>query len=121
MIVILLPRSITWAAVLFKNLPAVNQSDSILRLLSSVYKTIGSVDIIVVVGNYNLQQVQNFQYLGCDIVWDPDRDVENKFNKFQSIRVILQRILTSKIGPENKIIFLNVLRLYLQCYSRVEV
>jgi hypothetical protein len=43
--------------------------------------------------NCPLEQVGNFNYLGCDVSYDQDEDVNNKLHKFQNIFGTIRRNL----------------------------
>ena len=39
-----------------------------------------------------LKQISYFQYLGCDITYQFDEDIERKINRFQTIYPTIKRI-----------------------------
>ena len=55
----------------------------------------------IVVEDQILEQVSHFEYLGCNVSWDVDRDIEKKVNKFQSICGTINRTLQNKTTKEN--------------------
>ncbi|KAK7861914.1 hypothetical protein R5R35_009378 [Gryllus longicercus] len=59
----------------------------------------------IVIDNTVIDQTSNFNYLGCDISYDTDKDIENKTNKFQSICGIINRTLQNKARKDTKIKF----------------
>jgi hypothetical protein len=50
------------------------------------------------IDNCPLEQVRHFNYLGCDVTYDQDEDVNNKLHKFQNICGTIRR----NLKKENK-------------------
>lgn len=63
----------------------------------------------IVVEDQILEQVSHFEYLGCNVSWDVDRDIEKKVNKFQSICGTINRTLQNKTTKETKMKFYKIM------------
>jgi hypothetical protein len=48
------------------------------------------------IDNCPLEQVRHFDYLGCGVTYDQDKDVNNKLHKFQNICGTIRRNLKTK-------------------------
>lgn len=59
----------------------------------------------IAIGNYNLEQVSNFRYLGCDISFNIDRDVENKLVKFRNVCGTIHKYLRNRTRKETRLKF----------------
>jgi hypothetical protein len=59
-------------------------------------------------------QVRHFNYLGCDVIYDQDEDVNNKLHKFQNIGLNGKFL---RFLNENSIIFLNIFTIFNQLYN----
>ena len=68
----------------------------------------------VVVEDYCLEQVRDFQYLDYNISWVLNRHVENKLSKFRSICGMIQRSLKIKLDQKSKLNFIRSWQ-YLHC------
>lgn len=63
----------------------------------------------IVIEDQVLEQVSHFQYLGCDITYDEDKDIKNKVNTFQRICGTIRRTLKNKTRKETQIKFYKVM------------
>ena len=57
----------------------------------------------IVLNDKPIEQVSHFRYLGCDISYEPDRDIEEKVNKFQMICGTINRTLKNRTRKDTKI------------------
>ena len=57
----------------------------------------------IVLDNKTLEQVSHFRYLGCDISYDRERDIDEKINRFQMICGTINRSLKDKVRKETKL------------------
>ena len=65
----------------------------------------------IVIEDKILEQVSDFKYLGCEISFKYDKDIEQKVNKFQAICGTIQRTFKNKIRKETKMKFYKVMAL----------
>ncbi|PSN39989.1 hypothetical protein C0J52_25074 [Blattella germanica] len=63
----------------------------------------------IVLENKVIQQLKHFSYLGCDISYDYDEDINNKVAKFQGMCGTINRTLRNKIRKETQLKFHKVL------------
>lgn len=63
----------------------------------------------IVLENKVIQQLKHFSYLGCDISYDYDEDINNKVSKFQGICGTINRTLRNKVRKETQLKFYKVL------------
>lgn len=63
----------------------------------------------VVIENKILEQVSYFDYLGCNVSYDRDKDIENKLNKFQLICGTINRTLQNKTRKDTKLKFYKIM------------
>lgn len=62
----------------------------------------------IVVNNKPVEQVKHFNYLGNDISYDRDKDINNKLHKYQIMCGIINRTLKNKVRTETKMKFYKV-------------
>jgi hypothetical protein len=55
----------------------------------------------ILLSNKTIAQIQNFNYLGCDIFFNYDNDLRQKIHKFQYACVTIKRILRNKTRKES--------------------
>jgi hypothetical protein len=59
----------------------------------------------IVLENTTLEQVQQFNYLGCETSFIQERDVNNKIQKFQMVCGTISRTLKNKTGKDTFMTF----------------
>ena len=59
--------------------------------------------------NKPTDQIQQFTFLGCDIIYDYDHDVQKKLHKFQHLCGTMIRTLKGKTRPETQLKFYKVM------------
>ena len=64
-----------------------------------------------------LEQISNFNYLGCDISFDVDKDIQNKVNRFQHICGTINRTLKNKTRRETKLKFYKTMAVPVLLYG----
>jgi hypothetical protein len=62
-----------------------------------------------VINNQTIEQVLNFNCLGCDLFYNRDEDLQNKLFKFQHIREVIKRIITKKTRKDTQLQFYKVM------------
>ncbi len=76
----------------------------------------------IAIGNYNLEQVSNFRYLGCDISFNIDRDVEKKLVKFRNVCGTIPKYLRNRTRKETRLKFYKTIAVpTLMCVSKTWV
>jgi hypothetical protein len=68
-----------------------------------------SVRTKIVIDNYTLEQVTHLKYLGCDVSYQYDNDVNIKLKKFQNICGTIQSSLRSKTRKDTRLKFYKVM------------
>ena len=63
----------------------------------------------IVLNNKIIEEIQNFNYLDCQISHNWENDLKDKVYKFQSICGIIKRILQNKVGKVTKLKFYKVM------------
>jgi hypothetical protein len=63
----------------------------------------------IVVENKIVEQVSHFNYLGCDVTYNEDKDCDKKLHKFQAICGTIRRTLQRKARNETQIKFYKVM------------
>ena len=71
----------------------------------------------IVIDNKLIERTNHFNYLGCDITYDRDKDIENKINKFQSICGTINRTLQNKTRKDTKLKFYKVMAVPVLMYG----
>ena len=71
----------------------------------------------IVLNDEILEQVNSFNYLGCLISYDQEKDVERKLNKFQHMCGTIHRTLRNKTRKDTMIRFYKVLAVPLLTYG----
>lgn len=71
----------------------------------------------IIVDNKPLEQVSHFDYLGCNITYDVDRDINNKISKFQWICGTINRTLKNKTRKETKLKFYKTMAVPVLTYG----
>lgn len=56
------------------------------------FRVLESIKTKLVIVDQRVEQVNRFMYLGNDITYDKDRDIDNKLNKYQNTSGIPIRI-----------------------------
>jgi hypothetical protein len=65
-------------------------------------KTFGGKQLVrikIIINDAVLEQVSQFTFLGCDLSFDYDSDVENKLNRFQNMCGTIRRTLRNNTTP----------------------
>ncbi|XP_075210156.1 protein spaetzle 4-like [Lycorma delicatula] len=63
----------------------------------------------IILGDKILEQVSHFNYLGCDITYENDRDCNKKISRFQAICGTIRRTLHRKVLNETQMKFYKVM------------
>ncbi|KAJ4429720.1 hypothetical protein ANN_21924 [Periplaneta americana] len=71
----------------------------------------------IIVDNKPIEQVSHFDYLGCNITYDVDRDIDNKISKFQWICGTINRTLKNKTRKETKLKFYKTMAVPVLTYG----
>ena len=71
----------------------------------------------IVIENKTLEQVSHFNYLGCEISLNEDKDIQNKTNKFQYICGTIQRTLKNKARKDTKLKFYKTMAVPVLLYG----
>src|SRR6266576_453431 len=72
----------------------------------------------IVVSRKIIEQVNNFRYLGVDMSYDGELDIQNKLNKFLKITGLINRVLNvNKIWREMRIKVYNTLAIPMLTYG----
>ena len=73
---------------------------SISKTKSMAFKGKEPVKTKLVINNKPIEQIQHFTYLGCDITYDYEHDVQKKLHKLQHLCGTIIRTLKGKTRPE---------------------
>jgi hypothetical protein len=68
-----------------------------------------SVGTKTVIDNYTLEQVTHFKYLGCDVSYQYDNDVDVKLKKIQNICGTIRSSLHGKTRKDTQLKFYKVM------------
>lgn len=71
----------------------------------------------IIMDNQPLEQISHFEYLGCNISYEVDHDIENKINKFQRICGTINRTLRNKTRKDTKIKFYKTMAVPILTYG----
>jgi hypothetical protein len=63
----------------------------------------------IVIDNKIMEQVSHFNYLGCDVSYNYDADLQIKLNKFQYMCGTIKRTLTNKTRKDTQLKFYKVM------------
>ena len=63
----------------------------------------------IVIENEVIEQVSHFNYLGCDLTYEYENEVQQKLHKFQYICGTLRKILRKKTRKETQLKFYRVM------------
>ena len=58
-----------------------------------------------------IEQVSHFQYLGCDITFEEEQDINKKINTYQHICGTIRRTIKGKTRRETQMKFYKVMAL----------
>ena len=67
--------------------------------------------------NKSIEQMSPLRYIGCDITYAVDCDIDRKLAKYQSVCGIIRRLLSVKTRKDTRLKFYKVM--LCQCYSMV--
>lgn len=71
----------------------------------------------IILNNMILEQVRHFNYLGCDISFDEERDLKQKVHKFQSICGTIKRTLKNKTRRDTVLKFYKTMAVPVLAYG----
>lgn len=71
----------------------------------------------IIINNRCIEQVSHFNYLGSDVGYDKDYDVDNKICKFQRVCGTINRTFRNKIRNETKLKFYKVMAVPMLAYG----
>ena len=71
----------------------------------------------IIINNRCIEQVNHFNYLGSDVGYDKDYDVDNKICKFQRVCGTINRTFRNKIRNETKLKFYKVMAVPMLAYG----
>ena len=71
----------------------------------------------IIIEDSILEQVSHFQYLGCDITYKHDQDVDKKIQKFQAVCGTIKRTFKNKVRQETQLRYYSVMALPVICYG----
>jgi hypothetical protein len=63
----------------------------------------------IMINNNIIEQVKNFNYLGCDIQYNYDADLQNKLHKFQYMCGTIKQTLINKTRKDTQLKFYKVM------------
>jgi hypothetical protein len=63
----------------------------------------------IVIDNKIIEQVSHFNYLGCDVSYNYDADLQIKLNKFQYMSGTIKRTITNKTRKDTQLKFYKVM------------
>ena len=76
------------------------------KIMASVSKY--TVRTKSVLNNKIIQQMSVIRYLGCDIIYDVNYDVDHKLDNFQSICGTIRQVLSRKTRKQTRLNFYKV-------------
>jgi hypothetical protein len=71
----------------------------------------------IMINNKTIEQVKNFNYLGCDISYNYDDDLQNKLHKFQYICGTIKRTLINKTRKYTQLKFYKAMAVPVLLYG----
>ncbi|KAJ4444055.1 hypothetical protein ANN_05844 [Periplaneta americana] len=71
----------------------------------------------IILNNMILEQVRHFNYLGCDISFDEERDLKQKVHRFQSICGTIKRTLKNKTRKDTVLKFYKTMAVPVLAYG----
>jgi hypothetical protein len=71
----------------------------------------------IVIDNKIIEQVSHFNYLGCDVSYNYDADLQIKLNKFQYMSGTIKHTLTNKTRKDTQLKFYKVMAVPTHLYG----
>jgi hypothetical protein len=69
------------------------------------------------INNKIIEQVKNFNYLGCDIPYNYDDDLQNELHKFQYMCGAIKRTLINKTRKDTQLKFYKIMEVPVLLYG----